>query len=73
MAWYLQTADWEGYLVGDMLDQANLIAFYDGSTGWIDEGRAVDIVYMDFSMAFETVFHYVFTGKLKKYRLEEVD
>jgi len=22
----------------------NLIAFYDGITGWVDEGRAVDIV-----------------------------
>jgi len=22
----------------------NLIAFYDGMTGWVDEGRAVDVV-----------------------------
>ncbi|PKU46989.1 rna-directed dna polymerase from mobile element jockey- hypothetical protein [Limosa lapponica baueri] len=27
----------------------NLIAFYDGITGWIDEGRAVDGVYLDLS------------------------
>ena len=24
----------------------NLIAFYGGMTGWVDEGRAVDVVYL---------------------------
>ncbi|PKU46084.1 rna-directed dna polymerase from mobile element jockey-like [Limosa lapponica baueri] len=35
----------------------NLIAFYDGMTGWIDEGRVVDVVSLDFSDAFDTVSH----------------
>jgi len=49
----------------------NLIAFYDGMTGWVDEGRAVDVVYLDLSKAFVTVSHEVLTGKLRKCGLDE--
>jgi len=45
----------------------NLTAFYDDMTGWVDEGRAMDVVYLDFSKAFETVF----LGKLRKCGLDE--
>ncbi|PKU48710.1 rna-directed dna polymerase from mobile element jockey- hypothetical protein [Limosa lapponica baueri] len=46
----------------------NLIAFYDGMTDWIGEGRAVDAV---FSKAFDTISHSILIGNLRKCRLEE--
>ena len=49
----------------------NLIAFYNDMTGWIDEGRAVDVVYLEFSKAFDTVSHDIFLGKLRKCGLDE--
>jgi len=49
----------------------NLIAFYNGMTGWVDEGRAVDVVYVDFSKAFYTVSHNILLGKLRKCGLDE--
>ena len=49
----------------------NLIAFYDGMTAWIDEGGAVDVVYLDFIKAFDTVSHNILLGKLRKCGLDE--
>ncbi|PKU44703.1 rna-directed dna polymerase from mobile element jockey-like [Limosa lapponica baueri] len=51
--------------------QTNLIAFYDGMTGWIDERRAVDAVYPDFSKAFDTVSHSILIAKIRKCGLDE--
>jgi len=49
----------------------NLIAVYDDMTGWVDEGRAVDVVYLDFSKVFDMVSHNILLGKLRKCGLDE--
>ncbi|KAJ7406533.1 hypothetical protein BTVI_65236 [Pitangus sulphuratus] len=49
----------------------NLIAFYDETTTWMDDERAVDVVYLSFSKAFDTVSHSMLVGKLRKCGLDE--
>ncbi len=42
----------------------NLISFYDKMTRLVDEGQAVDVVYLDFSKAFDTVPYDILVEKL---------
>ena len=47
----------------------NLISVYDQVTHLVNEGKAVDIVYLDFSRAFDTVSHGLFLEKLSAHGL----
>jgi len=48
----------------------NLISYYDRVTHLTDEGRAVDVVFLDFSKVFDTVSHTILMEKLAAHGLD---
>ena len=48
----------------------NLISFYDKVTHLVDEGKAVDVVYLDFNKTFDTVPHNILMEKLAAHGLD---
>ncbi|GAB0179547.1 mitochondrial enolase superfamily member 1 [Grus japonensis] len=48
----------------------NLISFYDKVTHLVDERKAVDVVYLDFSKTFDTVSHSILLEELAAYSLD---
>jgi len=49
----------------------NMIAFYNKVISLMVKRRAVEVVYLDFSKAFDSVSRNIIIDKLTKYRLVE--
>jgi len=48
----------------------NLISFYDQLTHLVEDGKAVDVIYLDFSKDFDTVSHSILPEKLVAHGLD---
>ena len=48
---------------------SSLVDLEDVMTGWVDEARAMDVVYLDFIKTFAAVSYNILIGELRKCRL----